>query len=40
MVENNGYLSLTFTADDYIKNTANYNIVTGAVISGSFQTFD
>lgn len=40
LTENNGYLPPPFTIDDYIKATAFYEIIGGAVVSGSFQAFD
>lgn len=40
LVENNGYLPPEFTAEDYINTTSNYDIAGGAIVSGSFQTFD
>lgn len=40
LVENNGYLPPTFTALGYIKSTKKYEIVGGAILSGSFQAFD
>jgi len=40
LVENQGYLPAEFTISDYLKRTENYQIVGGAVVSGSFQAFD
>lgn len=40
LVENNGYLPPTFTAEDYIDSVKNYNVTGGAIVSGSFQAFD
>lgn len=40
LFENNGYLPLNFTIEDYQKKTQDLGIVGGAVVSGSFQKFD
>lgn len=40
LVANQGYLPPTFTIADYRVSTANFNIIGGAVVSGSFQGFD
>ncbi|NOZ83768.1 MAG: 2-pyrone-4,6-dicarboxylate hydrolase, partial [Epsilonproteobacteria bacterium] len=40
LVPNQGYLPDNFSVEDYKKRTENYNIVGGAVVSGSFQAFD
>lgn len=40
LVANNGYLPPEFTAEDYKNTTGNYDIIGGAVVSGSFQAFD
>lgn len=40
LVQNNGYIPDTFTCEDYLKKTLDYNLVGGAVVSGSFQAFD
>lgn len=40
LVANNGYLPPNFTTDDYLKFTEEYEIIGGAVVSGSFQAFD
>ena len=40
LIENNGYLPEPFTDKDYLSQTDNYNLVGGAVVSGSFQGFD
>ncbi|MDY0779770.1 amidohydrolase family protein [Tenacibaculum sp. IB213877] len=37
---NNGYLPPYFTIEDYQKDTQSFNIVGGAIVSGSFQQFD
>ncbi|WP_374724234.1 amidohydrolase family protein [Calidifontibacillus erzurumensis] len=38
--ENQGYLPPNYVTEDYLKDTANLNVVGGAVVSGSFQGFD
>jgi predicted TIM-barrel fold metal-dependent hydrolase len=40
LTPNQGYLPPTFTIADYATATANFNVVGGAVVSGSFQGFD
>lgn len=40
LVANQGYLPDPFTVTDYRARTAAYNLVGGAVVSGSFQAFD
>ncbi|MEM8560636.1 MAG: amidohydrolase family protein [Pseudomonadota bacterium] len=40
MVPNKGYLPEAFTCDQYLQDTADYQLVGGAVVSGSFQAFD
>ncbi len=40
LVPNNGYLPDSFSVYDYQERTKNYNIVGGAIVSGSFQAFD
>ncbi len=40
LVPNNGYLPDAFTCDSYLKRINGYNLVGGAVVSGSFQGFD
>lgn len=40
LVENAGYLPPSFTVDDYRRRTADWPLVGGAVVSGSFQAFD
>ena len=40
IVPNQGYLPENFSAQDYLKRTEHYNIVGGAIVSGSFQAFD
>jgi len=38
--ENNGYLPETFLVSQYLQRISTLNIVSGAVVSGSFQCFD
>lgn len=40
LVPNNGYLPDDFSCADYLARTSHYNLAGGAVVSGSFQTFD
>ncbi len=40
LVSNAGFLPSAFTVDDYIHQTATLGIAGGAVVSGSFQSFD
>jgi predicted TIM-barrel fold metal-dependent hydrolase len=40
LIANNGYLPETFTCDDYQERIKGYNLIGGAVVSGSFQGFD
>jgi len=40
LVPNQGYLPDNFSVHDYQKRTQNYDIVGGAIVSGSFQAFD
>ncbi len=40
LIENDGYLPPQFTAEDYRARMADYRLVGGAVVSGSFQAFD
>ncbi len=40
LVKNRGYVPPVFTIDDYREKVKGYEIVGGAVISGSFQAFD
>ncbi|MES9938084.1 MAG: amidohydrolase family protein [Sedimenticola sp.] len=40
LVPNQGYLPEPFTCDDYLVRTGRYELVGGAVVSGSFQAFD
>lgn len=40
LVPNQGYLPDNFSAKDYQDSTRDYDIVGGAIVSGSFQAFD
>ncbi len=40
LTPNNGYLPPTFKVEDYQKKMTRYELVGGAVVSGSFQAFD
>lgn len=40
LLVNQGYLPAAFTAQDYLKRTANNQLIGGAIVSGSFQAFD
>lgn len=40
LIPNQGYLPPTFTVTDYQASTANFNVLGGAIVSGSFQGFD
>ncbi len=40
LVPNNGYLPEAFTHEDYLARLSKYNLVGGAIVSGSFQAFD
>lgn len=40
IIENQGYMPPTYNVSDYEKDTANFNIAGGAIVSGSFQGFD
>ena len=40
LTPNQGYLPEPFTCDDYLARMRGYNLVGGAVVSGSFQAFD
>tara|TARA_R110002167_G_scaffold126558_8_gene307376 strand:- start:674 stop:1435 length:762 start_codon:yes stop_codon:yes gene_type:complete len=40
LIRNNGFLPDAFTAEDYLKRMCAYDLVGGAVVSGSFQAFD
>ena len=40
LVENQGFMPEAFTASDYAQRLENYDVVGGAIVSGSFQAFD
>ncbi len=40
LIENNGYLPAPFTVSDYRARMADFVLIGGAVVSGSFQGFD
>lgn len=40
LIPNQGYLPQPFSTKDYLNRTQKYNIVGGAIVSGSFQAFD
>jgi len=40
LVPNNGYLPDEFSSKDYLQRMKGYNLVGGAIVSGSFQAFD
>lgn len=40
LVANQGYLPPFFTIADYRASTANFRVIGGAIVSGSFQSFD
>ena len=40
LLANQGYLPAAFTAQDYLQCTADYQLIGGAIVSGSFQAFD
>jgi predicted TIM-barrel fold metal-dependent hydrolase len=40
LIENNGYMPDEFNIKQYIEAVKNYNVVGGAIVSGSFQAFD
>jgi len=40
IIENQGYIPPSYVVEDYQKETANFNIKGGAIVSGSFQGFD
>lgn len=40
LIPNQGYMPPFFTSRDYLQRTQNYQLVGGAVVSGSFQGFD
>lgn len=40
IIENQGYMPPAYSKSDYEKDTSAFNIVGGAIVSGSFQGFD
>lgn len=40
VVENQGYVPGAFTADDYRQSVSRFDVMGGAIVSGSFQGFD
>lgn len=40
LVPNNGYLPNEFTCQDYLHRLSSYDLLGGAIVSGSFQGFD
>lgn len=40
LVPNNGYLPDAFTCEDYLNRLKDYKLAGGAIVSGSFQSFD
>lgn len=40
LIENQGFMPEAFTSNDYLKSVECFNVVGGAVVSGSFQAFD
>ncbi|WP_409369643.1 amidohydrolase family protein [Lysinibacillus sp. 38-6] len=40
IIENQGYVPPSYVVEDYQKETSTYNIVGGAIVSGSFQGFN
>lgn len=40
LIENQGFMPDTYTSDDYLQTVKNFNVIGGAVVSGSFQGFD
>jgi len=40
LVPNNGFVPEAFTTENYLKRMSSYDLVGGAVVSGSFQAFD
>lgn len=40
LTSNNGFIPDFFSCDDYRERTSQYNLVGGAIVSGSFQSFD
>lgn len=40
LVSNQGYVPEAFTCENYLRRMQNYQLVGGAIVSGSFQAFD
>ncbi|WP_200286007.1 amidohydrolase family protein [Rhabdochromatium marinum] len=40
LVPNNGYVPEPFTHEQYLTRLSKYNVIGGAIVSGSFQAFD
>ena len=40
LIENQGFVPEPFTLEDYANRTSNFQVIGGAVVSGSFQGFD
>ena len=40
LVENNGYIPEEFTCNDYLNKVSGFNLIGGAIVSGSFQAYD
>ena len=40
ITENQGYIPPSYVVADYMRETADFNVVGGAIVSGSFQGFD
>ncbi len=40
LIENQGFMPEPFTCGDYVNRTSDFQVVGGAVVSGSFQGFD
>lgn len=40
LIENQGFVPEPFTCEDYVNRTSNFQVIGGAVVSGSFQWFD
>lgn len=40
VIENQGYTPPSYVTEDYLTETADLNVLGGAIVSGSFQGFD
>lgn len=40
IIENQGYLPPSYIVEDYLNDTSEFNVLGGAIVSGSFQGFD